>query len=92
MQYLGSHSYHLDRSFYNNTPLPGTGRGQFAAGRIKKFGGPIRTIANDLIANYESMSVIFRQRMHKGLHTLRSATPGRTRWTSTPTPTAEARR
>ncbi len=26
VQYLGSHSYHLDRSFYNNTPLqPGPG-------------------------------------------------------------------
>jgi hypothetical protein len=25
VQYLGSHSYHLDRSYYNNTPLPGPG-------------------------------------------------------------------
>ncbi len=30
LQYLGSHSYHLDRSFYNNTPLARTGRGQLS--------------------------------------------------------------
>ena len=31
VQYLGSHSYHLDRSFYNNTPLAArTGLRQFA--------------------------------------------------------------
>jgi hypothetical protein len=29
--------------------------------------GPIRTIANDLIGNYESMSLIFRQRTSRGL-------------------------
>ena len=32
VQYLGSHSYHLDRSFYNNTPLlPGPGAVNCAA-------------------------------------------------------------
>ena len=66
VQYLGSHSYHLDRSYYNNTPLPGPGRRQFAPAE-QEFRGPIRTINNDLIANYESMSVIFRQRMSSGL-------------------------
>jgi hypothetical protein len=30
VQYLGSHAYHLDRSYYNNTRLPGPGRGQLA--------------------------------------------------------------
>jgi len=66
LQYLGSHSYHLDRSFYNNTPLPGPGPVNSRRPN-KNFGGPIRTIANDLIANYESLSVIFRQRMYKGI-------------------------
>jgi hypothetical protein len=59
-QYLGSHSYHLDRSFYNNTPLPGPGA--VNSRRPNKAFGPIRTIANDEIANYESLSLIFRER------------------------------
>ena len=65
VQYLGSHSYHLDRSFYNNTPLPGPGAVNTRRPN-QNFGGPIRTIANDEIANYESMSVIFRQRCTRG--------------------------
>ena len=72
VQYLGSHSYHLDRSFYNNTPLPGPG--PVNARRPNKLFGPIRTIANDEIANYQSMSVIFRQRMTRGLQVLASYT------------------
>jgi hypothetical protein len=66
VQYLGSHAYHLDRSFYNNTPLPGPGAVNTRRPN-KNFGGPIRTIANDLIANYESLSLIFRQRLFKGI-------------------------
>jgi hypothetical protein len=66
VQYLGSHSYHLDRSFYNNTPLfPGPGA--VNSRRPNPLFGPIRTIATDEIANYESMSVIIRQRMTHGL-------------------------
>jgi hypothetical protein len=66
VQYLGSHSYHLDRSFYNNTPLfPGPGA--VNSRRPNPAFGPIRTIATDEIGNYESMSVIFRQRMTHGL-------------------------
>jgi hypothetical protein len=72
LQYLGSHSYHLDRSFYNNTPQPGPGT--VNSRRPNKAFGPIRTIANDEIANYESMSVIFRQRMSKGLQLMASYT------------------
>ena len=26
LQYLGSHTEHLDRSFFNNTPTPGAGQ------------------------------------------------------------------
>ena len=66
IQYLGSHSYHLDRSYYNNTPAPGPGAVSSRRPN-KNFGGPIRTIANDLISNYQSLSTIFRQRLSKGL-------------------------
>ena len=72
VQYLGSHSYHLDRSFYNNTPLPGPG--SVNSRRPNPLFGPIRTINTDEIANYESMSVIFHQRMTRGLQVLASYT------------------
>ncbi len=73
LQYLGSHSYHLDRSFYNNTPLfPGPG--SVNARRPNPLFGPIRTINTDEIANYESTSAIFRQRMNRGLQFLASYT------------------
>ena len=48
LQYLGSHSYHLDRSYYNNTPyLPGPGAIQ--PRRPNQLFGAIRTIQNDEI-------------------------------------------
>ena len=72
LQYLGSHSYHLDRSYYNNTPLPGPG--SVNSRRPNPLFGVIRTINTDEIANYESMSVIFRQRMTHGLQMLASYT------------------
>jgi hypothetical protein len=66
IQYLGSHSYHLDRNFYNNTPLY-PGPGPVNARRPNPLFGPIRTVATDVIANYQSMSVIFQQRLTHGL-------------------------
>jgi hypothetical protein len=66
LQYLGSHSYHLDRSFYNNTPLQ-PGPGSVSSRRPNPLFGVIRTINDDEIANYESMSVIFHQRLTHGL-------------------------
>jgi hypothetical protein len=73
LQYLGSHSYHLDRSFYNNTPLE-PGPGSVNTRRPNPLFGVIRTINTDEIANYESMSVIFRQRLTHGLQMLASYT------------------
>ncbi len=73
LQYLGSHSYHLDRSFYNNTPLS-PGPGPVNSRRPNPLFGPIRTINTDEIANYESMSAIFRQRMTRGVQVLASYT------------------
>jgi len=66
VQYLGSHSYHLDRSYYNNTPLE-PGPGSVSSRRPNPLFGVIRTINDDEIANYESMNVIFRQRLTHGL-------------------------
>jgi len=73
VQYLGSHSYHLDRSYYNNTPLQ-PGPGAVNSRRPNPLFGVIRTINDDEIANYESMSLVFHQRMSHGLQMLSSYT------------------
>ena len=73
VQYLGSHSYHLDRSYYNNTPLA-PGPGAVNSRRPNQLFGVIRTIADDEIANYQSMSLVFHQRMSHGLQMLASYT------------------
>ncbi len=73
LQYLGSHSYHLDRSYYNNTPLQ-PGPGSVNSRRPNPLFGVIRTVNDDEVANYESLSAIFRQRMTHGLQMLASYT------------------
>jgi hypothetical protein len=65
IQYLGSHMMHLDRSFFNNTPAPGAG--SVDARRPNQRFGNIRTIQNDMIANYEGVSFVFRQQFLAGL-------------------------
>ena len=72
LQYLGSHSIHLDRSYFNNTPQPGPGA--VNPRRPNQAWGQIRTIQNDEIANYEGMTAIFRQRMNHGVQVLASYT------------------
>lgn len=72
-QYLGSHSYHLDRNYYNNTPLA-PGPGAVNSRRPNPLFGVIRTINDDVIANYESLSLVFHQRMSHGLQILASYT------------------
>jgi hypothetical protein len=65
VQYLGSHSYHLDRSFYNNTPyFPGPGA--INPRRPNQLFGQIRTISNDLISNYHHLAVSVHQRLYRG--------------------------
>jgi hypothetical protein len=65
-QYLGSHSTHLDRSYFNNTPyVPGPGT--VNARRPNSLFADIRTIQNDENANYDHLAVILRQRMSHGL-------------------------
>lgn len=64
IQYMGSHSYHLDRSFYSNTPPPGPGSVQ--SRRPNQLWGVIRTISNDEYAHYHALNVIFNQRTFRG--------------------------
>jgi Carboxypeptidase regulatory-like domain len=72
VQYLGSRSVHLDRSYYNNTPLPGPG--SVSARRPNQLFGDIRTIQNDEVATYNGLSVVLRQRLNHGLSMLASYT------------------
>jgi hypothetical protein len=77
VQYLGSNTKNLDRSFFNNTPQPGPGpvdpRRPTSGFRTR------RIIANDLYADYDAISVILRKRMSFGLQTDAHYTWSRTR-------------
>jgi Carboxypeptidase regulatory-like domain len=64
-QYLGSNTSHLDRSFFNNTPQPGAGA--VDPRRPSKNFRSRRIIQNDLIADYDAVSIIFRKRMSHGV-------------------------
>lgn len=64
LQYLASRTKNLDRSFFNNTPLPGPGA--IDPRRPNQLFRQIRTIQNDLIANYDSLAVVVRRRMTNG--------------------------
>ena len=50
VSYLGSHQYHLDRSFYNNTPQPGPGAVNPRDGRTRcsLLSGPFRMTDREL--------------------------------------------
>ncbi|MEO8076374.1 MAG: carboxypeptidase regulatory-like domain-containing protein [Acidobacteriota bacterium] len=65
LQYVGSHTSHLDRSFFNNTPQPGPGL--VDARRPSQKFRDRRIIQNDLIADYDAVSIILRKRMSFGL-------------------------
>ncbi len=77
IQYLGSNTKNLDRSFFNNTPQPGPGavdpRRPTSRFRTR------RIIANDLYADYDAVSIILRKRMSFGLQTDAHYTWSRTR-------------
>ena len=76
LEYLGNHAYHLDRSFFLNTPRPGPGGIQDR--RPNQQFAVIRMIQNDLISNYNGFSAVFRQNGFKGLTTLTSYTFSKT--------------
>lgn len=65
LQYVGSHTKNLDRSFFNNTPAPGAGA--VDPRRPTTLYRTRRIIANDLIADYDAVSFIVRKRMSNGL-------------------------
>jgi hypothetical protein len=77
LQYVGSHTSNLDRSFFSNTPAPGPG--PIDARRPNQNFRVIRLIQNDLYTNYHAFSVILRQRMTRGLQGSAHYTWSRTR-------------
>jgi hypothetical protein len=64
VQYLGSHSIHLDRSFYDNQPLTPGPVGQLNARRPNQLFGDIRKIQNDAYSHYDALTVVLRQRTY----------------------------
>ena len=64
VQYLASRTKNLDRSYFNNTPQPGPGA--IDPRRPNQLFRSIRTIQNDLIANYDAVSLVARRRMTNG--------------------------
>jgi hypothetical protein len=70
--YLGSRSVHLDRSYFPNTPLPGPG--SVDARRPNQLFRVIRVIQNDVVASYQGLTVVFRQRYSAGLTSMISYT------------------
>jgi hypothetical protein len=72
VQYLGSHSYHLDRSYYINTPSPGPGN--INSRRPNQLFGSIRMIQTDVNSNYDALNVVLRQNLTHGLTVLGSYT------------------
>ncbi len=81
LEYIGSNTSHLDRSFFSNTPQPGPGAVD-PRRPTSKFRS-IRIIQNDLIADYDAVSVILRRRMSHGLQADVHYTWSRTRDMST---------
>jgi hypothetical protein len=65
VQYIGSHTDHLDRGFMNNTPQPGPGA--IASRQPNQLWGVLRTIQNDLVSDYHAVSFILRQNVAHGL-------------------------
>jgi hypothetical protein len=77
LQYVGSNTSHLDRSFFNNTPQPGPGAVD-PRRPSQKFRSR-RIIMNDLEADYDAVSLILRKRMSHGVQADLHYTWSRTR-------------
>jgi hypothetical protein len=81
IEYVGSNTSQLDRSFFNNTPTPGPGT--VDSRRPTPLFRSRRIIMNDLIADYDAVTFGLRQRMRKGLQADVHYTWSRTRDMST---------
>jgi hypothetical protein len=81
VEYVGSNTSHLDRSFFNNTPAPGPGA--VDPRRPTSLFRSRRIIQNDLIADYDAVTFGLRQRMYKGVQADVHYTWSRTRDMST---------
>jgi hypothetical protein len=77
LAYVGSNTSHLDRSFFNNTPQPGPGL--VDPRRPSQRFRSRRIIQNDLIADYDAVSIILRKRLSHGLQADAHYTWSRTR-------------
>jgi hypothetical protein len=66
VQYLGSRSLHLDRSFYDNEPLV-PAAGAVNSRRPNQLFGSIRKIENDAYSSYNALTTVLRQRAFHGL-------------------------
>ncbi|MEA2539806.1 MAG: hypothetical protein QOH35_1172, partial [Acidobacteriaceae bacterium] len=64
VEYLGSRSLHLDRSFYDNQPLTPGPPGTLNKRRPNQLFGDIRKIQNDAYSNYNALTVVLRQRTY----------------------------
>jgi len=77
LQYVGSNTIHLDRSFFSNTPQPGPG--PVDPRRPSQRYRSRRIIQNDLRADYDAVSIILRKRRTRGLQADLHYTWSRTR-------------
>jgi hypothetical protein len=69
LQYLGSHSLHLDRSFYDNEPINpvNTTIKSLNSQRPNQLFGSIRQFQEDEYSHYNALTAILRQREYHGL-------------------------
>ena len=69
MQYLGSHSLHLDRSYYDNEPINpvSTTVQSLNSQRPNQLFGSIRVFQEDAYSHYNALTVVLRQREFHGL-------------------------
>ena len=69
MQYLGSHSLHLDRSYYDNEPINpvATAVKSLNSQRPNQLFGSIRIFQEDEYSHYNALTIVLRQRAYHGL-------------------------
>jgi hypothetical protein len=66
IQYMGNHAYHLDTSYYSNTPAPSTSP-FVATDRPNQNFGVIRSLDDMAWSNYDALNAVLTQRFHRGL-------------------------